>query len=134
MSLPASLADCLRDADGQLQAALRKLENGEQLNEPIEPDTTSSAEPVDPDDLAAAFFAQQAKKKQAESALPIDAWARTIHATRQPQNREEMQGTSTSILTSTEEPLQPDANPSKVSLDQKVEDLWCLFQKAYQEA
>ena len=35
----------------------------------------------DPDDLAAAFFAQQAAKEKAKTTLPTDDWIRVIEAT-----------------------------------------------------
>ena len=34
----------------------------------------------DPDDLAAAFFAQQAAKEKAQTTLPIDDWAYVVNA------------------------------------------------------
>ncbi len=88
-STPKSVADCLRDANEQLEIALRQLENGQPLTE-NENDVDNGSSTVtgsidmdyyDPDDLAAAFFAQQAQKQQAETKLPIHAWAKTIHST-----------------------------------------------------
>lgn len=81
-----SVTKCLQEAGFELKAALEKLESGQPLT-----DDDKAASPsafaagadndVDPDDSVAAFFAQQAQQQRAESKLPINAWAKTIHAT-----------------------------------------------------
>ena len=77
MTNPVALS--LEEAGASLQKALTKLHNGEQL----EDDKPSvHAFPAydcdDPDDMAAAFFAQQARKKKQEAVLPFNAWAKVI--------------------------------------------------------
>lgn len=53
------------------------------------PDSSSADNAPDPDDLAAAFFAAQAKKQEAESRLPIKEWTQLFPGLR-------LQGTSSS--------------------------------------
>lgn len=79
------LLQCLNEAELQLQTALQRLEAGQPLTTPEDEADSSAAVAMDhdPDDLAAAFFAQQATQKKAASTLPINPWARTIYATRQ---------------------------------------------------
>lgn len=77
---------CLRDAESELQAAIENLRTGKGL--PVnQPRTAAASIPADisandMDDMAAIFFAQQAKKHTAESQLPIHPWAKTIYCTR----------------------------------------------------
>jgi len=74
----------LRAADEALERAQRELSSGEASasNQPSVVDEVNEegeAEPLanstDPDDLAAAFFATQAKKQGAENRLPAMEWA-----------------------------------------------------------
>ena len=74
----------LRAADEALDRAQRELSSGEASasNQPSVVDEVNEggeAEPpansTDPDDLAAAFFAAQAKKQGAENRLPATEWA-----------------------------------------------------------
>ena len=86
---------CLQDANEQLQKALDAAENDAAVgmedaatNASLSPenhtkstakqDATMNDTDNDPDDLAAAFFAQQAKKKEAELKLPVEEWAKVI--------------------------------------------------------
>jgi hypothetical protein len=74
---PVALA--LEEAGNSLQKALTKLHNGEQLEDdkPLAP-AVPTYDCDDPDDMAAAFFAQQARKKQQDAVLPINEWAKVI--------------------------------------------------------
>lgn len=125
---PPSVADCLHQASAQLQAALQQLESGYLPNDNGEMKSASSggAAPddmdYDPDDLAAAFFAQQAKKQQAESKLPIDEWAKTIHATwklKQAKLADDITGNH--------------AREADTTTALQASELWELFQSAYSE-
>ena len=128
-----SVVQCLQEARSELESALIKLQVGQlQVATELEDETNE----YDPDDLAAAFFAQQAHKQQAESKLPIDAWARTIHAT--------------STIARNDEGVWK--NPSRFGSNQIVEDtpmldqtsfdalrtkdneLWKVFESAYADS
>jgi hypothetical protein len=84
MSSPLSKRDCivsqaLNDAKRALSEALEResLSGNHALTKappPLPLEDSSSTDPSDPDDLAAAFFAKQAKPPS----LPVDTWARLI--------------------------------------------------------
>ena len=121
MNQSVSVSDCLLEAGTMLQSAMEKLENGEPLDEKTGANTTPP-EPVatdDPDDLAAAFFAQHAQKQQEESRIPANEWARTIFA-----NAERK--TALSAKTSTHSKKNPN--------DDMVNELYEEFQKGMETA
>lgn len=123
-----SVEDCLQDADSQLQEALQQLANGQALQDADEPESDTGSDEMDPDDLAAAFFAQQAKKKQTESTLPIHPWAKTIFATQQ-----SIQGSADdSAATKTKgDGMESDYINGIPNLQEKTEALWETFRIAY---
>jgi hypothetical protein len=83
------MQSALQDAGTSLQNAVNRVQAGESLLEDgsgaltgsaVDNQLLSPSEFEDPDDLAAAFFAQQAKKEQQERQLPIQEWATVIYA------------------------------------------------------
>ena len=119
MTNPVALS--LEEAGNSLQKAVTKLHNGEQL----EDDKPSvPADPAydcdDPDDMAAAFFAQQARKKELEAILPINEWAKVIF------NNEEI------IRKRQEEVIQePDPDEQHKKTQKEMADkLYLQFQRA----
>ena len=113
----------LEEAGSLLQDAWMKLRRGETLGRDEEP---KSAEVVsdDPDDLASAFLAQQARKRQQENKLPINEWARLIwsHSERIVQvNKQEE-----TVL-----PMPP--QHSKASQDEIINQLYEEFLRAVQD-
>jgi DnaJ-class molecular chaperone len=85
---------CLQDASEQLQKALDRqstdsgADDETMIDDSVhasvaEHETNDNVQNAmedhdDPDDLAAAFFAQQSKRKEAEMKLPVDEWAKVI--------------------------------------------------------
>jgi hypothetical protein len=134
-----SVAECLQEAGSELKMALRKLESGQQL--PPDDTDASPASPAnntdsdyDPDDLAAAFFAQQAQKQQAESKLPIDTWAKTIYATSATTQSEGRAWKSSSGLVGNHQ-AEADtlmSDPALMDASQaKAHELWNIFESSY---
>jgi hypothetical protein len=79
------MQSALQDAGTSLQSAVNRVQAGESLLEDgsgafTDKQLLPPSEFEDPDDLAAAFFAQQAKKQQQETQLPIQEWATVIYA------------------------------------------------------
>ena len=72
------IEQALQDVNGSLEEEIRKLQTGESLARDARNISMVKEEKValDPDDMAAAFFAQQAKKQQEETKLPINEWAK----------------------------------------------------------
>jgi hypothetical protein len=117
---PVALA--LQEAGDSLQKALTKLHNGEQLEDdkPSVP-AAPAYDCDDPDDMAAAFFAQQARKKQQEAVLPINEWAKVIF------NHEEM------IRKRQEEVIQEPDEQNKETQNEMADRLYLHFQRVVQD-
>jgi hypothetical protein len=117
---PAALA--LAETGVSLQNALTKLHNGEQLEDdkPSLP-AAPAYDYDDPDDMAAAFFAQQVRKKQQETVLPINEWANVIF------NHEEM------IRKGQEEVIQGPDEKNKEGQNEMADKLYLQFQRAVQD-
>jgi hypothetical protein len=98
-----SMADCLQEAEIKLQSALSRLEQREPLVEEQEDGAADTAMMVDdPEDLAAAFMAQQARLTQATNRLPVHEWAKAMHAHRAVSRPEPpTQGTPSPLANST---------------------------------
>jgi hypothetical protein len=102
----------LNDAQSKLEGAIKKLLSPENVtdndNNDGENNDVDSSVPVDgdnddidPDDLAAAFFAQQAKKQQIEMKLPVEEWAETIVAVYERRNQQQQERHDDPTLTTT---------------------------------
>jgi len=131
-SATKSVAECLEEASSQLQSALERLQSGQTLvdNDDNSDHTNNADADYDPDDLAAAFFAQQAKKRQAESKLPVQEWAKTIFATSEQKHA--------TLVRDGNAPGKGAASMDSRKNDQAVEllkadDLWKEFYSAYSE-
>lgn len=69
------VSDALNDAERALSEVLeRELSGGNHASTEAPPPPSTHLEDNDPDDLAAAFFAKQAKPPS----LPVNEWARLI--------------------------------------------------------
>ena len=103
---PMSLIEqALQDAQHSLSEAIQKLQNGESLDnddKAVVADSTSNdnvtscQEEVDPEVLF--FMQQQAKKKEQETKLPVNEWARTAvacHIRKTTERREDEHGQAT---------------------------------------
>ena len=122
---PKSVLECLRDAKEQLDEALKCLAEGETLVDDAVSD--SAALDFDPDDLAAAFFAQQVRKQQAETKLPIHQWARTIHAVSKTRSTDGTHGAKTNHFTHSQ--LAKDVHNDDLFCS--ADDLWNEFKTSY---
>jgi hypothetical protein len=122
MNQDACIADCVLEAGTMLQSSLERLENGEPLDEQAGAAAAAKPDPIDPDDLAAAFFAQQARKQQEETRIPVNEWAKTIfaHAERKATMRE---GASPSLLQAS----------TTISREEMVNELFLEFQNGVKD-
>lgn len=108
----------LEEAGKSLQKAFTKIHNGDQLDDDkLSVPAAPAYDCDDPDDMAAAFFAQQARKKQQEAILPINEWAKVIF------NHEEM------IRKCQEDVIQEPDEKNKEMADK----LYLQFQRAVQD-
>ena len=141
-----TISDLVKNASDKLQQAITDLENSDNDDgvtsmNPTTPASTSAAvttsslpykdddEYDDPDDLAAAFFARQAMKNEADNKLRIEEWAQTIVAFR---NASSSSSTDNVISTREKEQEEGTQNDSK-SVDRQslADSLFNSFQKEF---
>jgi hypothetical protein len=118
----------LHDANHSLQVALQKLAYGESLLEDQDLASSDDEPSADPEDLAAAFFAQQAKKKQQETKLPIHKWAHAIAAC-----RDEQKSTMTETLGTTAGPPEIGPQSQYDFRNQVIDAVFLDFQRLVQQ-
>ena len=134
MNQHPAVEECLSEAGAMLRSALAKLENGEPLEETGGPANERGLDdPMisdDPDDLAAAFFAQQAKKQKEEARLPVNEWAKTIfaHLDRKREDEDDDEPSSRIDTTTTPNSCRPKLADFQ---DDLVNELLQTFQKSF---
>ena len=95
--MPSTVEEALGKAGRSLEKALSDVRDGNKAKNTttssshVETENSSgnsaaAPQAVDPDDLAAAFFAQQALQKEKETKLDVEDWAMTISKSFQRRN------------------------------------------------